>query len=89
VKHGGGSVKIWAALSWCCAGPIIALNGRITASDYVDSLGNQVCPVVQLLFPNNDVIFQDDISPITQPELFGLALRSMEMHFKHLPWPTQ
>jgi hypothetical protein len=55
----------------------------------VDSLGNQVFPVVQILFPNNDVIFQDDDSPLTQPELFSLALRRMEMHFKHLPWPTQ
>ena len=89
MKHGGGSVTIWAALSWCYAGPISALNGRITASDYVDSLGNQVYPVVQLLLPNNDVIFQDDNSPITQPELFGLALRSIEIHFIHLPWPTQ
>ena len=51
---------IWAAVSWYCAGPIIALNGRITASDYVDSLSNQVYPVVQMLLPNNDAIFQDD-----------------------------
>jgi len=63
VKHGGGSVMIWAALSWYCAGPIITLNGRITATDYVDSLGNQVYPVVKMLFPNNDVIFKMTIRP--------------------------
>jgi len=80
---------IWAAVSWYCAGPIIALNGRITASDYVDSLSNQVYPVVQMLLPNNDAIFQDDDSPITQPELFSLGLRSVEMHFKYLPCPAQ
>jgi len=39
VKHGGGSVMIWAAMSWYSAGPIVTLNGRITASDYVDTLG--------------------------------------------------
>ena len=32
---------IWAAISWCSAGPIITRNGRITDSDYVDILGNQ------------------------------------------------
>jgi hypothetical protein len=27
VKHGGGSVIIWAAVSWYSAGPIVTLNG--------------------------------------------------------------
>ena len=54
---------IWAALSWYCACPVITLNGRITASDYMDSLGKQVYPVVQMLFPKNDVIFKMTIRP--------------------------
>jgi hypothetical protein len=57
VKHGGGSVIIWAATCWYSAGPIITLQGQITASDYVDILGNQVQPMVQMLLPNNDAIF--------------------------------
>jgi hypothetical protein len=57
VKHGGKSVVIWAAVSCYSASPIITLHGRITASDYVDILGNQVHPVVQVLFPNNDANF--------------------------------
>ena len=39
------------------------MNGQITASDYVDTLGGQVHPMVQV-FPNNDAVFQDDNSPI-------------------------
>jgi hypothetical protein len=50
-------MMIWAAISWYAAGPIITLNDRITASDCVDILGNQ-------MIPNNDVIFQNDNSPI-------------------------
>jgi hypothetical protein len=61
-QHGGGSVMIWAAIVWNSAGR--TLSDRITASDYVDILGNQVHPMVQLLFPNNDAIFQDGNSPI-------------------------
>jgi len=50
---------IWAAISWYCAGPIITLNGRITASDYMDILGNQAHATVQMMFPDNDAVFQE------------------------------
>jgi hypothetical protein len=57
VKHGGGSVMVWAAMPWYSATPIITLHGRITAREYVDRLGNQVHPTIQTLFPNNDAVF--------------------------------
>jgi len=76
---------IWAAISWYSARPIITLNGRITASDYVDILGNQVFPVDQMLFPNNDVIFQDDGSPTHTARNIQSCSRSMKMHFSIFP----
>jgi hypothetical protein len=45
-------------------GPIITLHGRITARECVDMLGNQVHPMFQTLFPNNDAVFQDNNAPI-------------------------
>jgi hypothetical protein len=39
------------------AGAVLTLNGRITASDYVDILDSQVHPMVQVLFPINDAVF--------------------------------
>jgi hypothetical protein len=45
-------------------GPIITLHDRITAREYVDRLGNQVHPMMQTLFPNNDAVFKDDSAPI-------------------------
>jgi hypothetical protein len=38
-------------------GPIITLNGQITAREYVDRLGNQVHPMIQT-FEDNDAVFQ-------------------------------
>jgi len=61
------------------------MNGRITASDYMDILGSQVHPVVQMLFPNNDAIFAMTIRQNTQPEMFSLSLRSMTIHFNIFP----
>ena len=46
------------------AGTVPPLNGRITASDYVDILCSLVHPMVQVLLPNNDAVFQDDDSPM-------------------------
>ena len=64
---------IWAAISWYSAGPIDTLSGQITASDYVDISGTQLHPMVQTLFPNNEAIFQEDICPYTQPQVFNLV----------------
>jgi hypothetical protein len=39
----------------------------------VDRLGNQVHPMIQTLFPNNDAVFQDDNA----------------WKLQHLPWSAQ
>ena len=54
---------IWAAIFWYSAGSVITRNVPITASKYVDILGNQVNPMVQMFFHNNDANFQEDHSP--------------------------
>jgi hypothetical protein len=45
-------------------GPIITLHDRLAAREYVDRLGNEVHPMIQTLFLNNDAVFQDDDAPI-------------------------
>ena len=35
VKHGGGSVMIWAAISWYSAVPLIHITGWIIANEYL------------------------------------------------------
>jgi hypothetical protein len=65
----GGSVMVWATISWYSVGPIITFHVRITAKEYVDRLGNQVHPMIQTLFPNNDALLQYDKPPFTQPGL--------------------
>jgi len=89
MKHGGRSVMIRAAISWYSAGPIITVNGLITVGDYVDILGNQVPPVVQVFFPNNDVIFQDGNSPIHTARSVHSRFEEHEDALQHLPLPAQ
>jgi len=60
----------------------------IAASDYKDILGNQVYPMVQMLFPNKGAVFQGVICPYTQPEVFTWFEEQKDAR-QHLTWPTQ
>ena len=88
VRHGHRSVVIWVAISWYSAVPLIALRGRITASDCVHILGNRVYPMVRM-FPNNDAIFQYGSSPILTARSVQSRFDEYEDALQHLPWPAQ
>jgi hypothetical protein len=69
-------------------GPIIILHGRITAREYMDMLGNQVHPMIQMLFLNNDAVFQRQQCP----HLHSWNCSQFEEHegkLQHLPQPAQ
>jgi hypothetical protein len=88
LKHGGGSMMIWAAISWYSADLIITLNDQITASDYVDILGSQVHPMVQM-FPDNDAVSQDNNSSIHTARSVQSWFEENEDELQQLPWPAQ
>jgi hypothetical protein len=70
-------------------GSIITLHGHIAAREYMERLGNQMHPMTQTLFPNNDAVFQDDSAPI---HTAGTVRSWFEEHrgaLPHLPWATQ
>jgi len=87
VKHGGGSMTIWAAISWYSADPRITLNSQITASDYVDIVGNQVHLMVQMMFLTMMQFFK--ISFIHTARSVQSWFEEHEDAFQHLPWPAQ
>jgi hypothetical protein len=73
---------IWAVLSWqYSVGPIITLHGRITEREYVDKLGNQVHPMIQTLFPNNN-------APNHTAGTVQSWFEGYEDELQHLPWPA-
>jgi hypothetical protein len=88
VKPGVDSVMVWAAISWYSLGPIATLHGRITTREHVDILGNQVYPMIQMLFPN-DAVFQDDNVPIHTAGTVQSWLEEHVDELQHLPGPAQ
>jgi hypothetical protein len=89
VKHGRGSVMVWAAISWCSFGPIITLHDRITAREYVDRLGNQVHSMTQTLFLKNDALFQHNNAPIHRAVTVQSWFEEHEHELQYLAWPVQ
>jgi hypothetical protein len=65
-------------------GPIITLHGRLTAREYTHKLDDRVYPIIQMLFPNNDAVFQDDNAPIHTAGTV-VILKSMKMNFNMFP----
>ena len=89
VKHGGGSIMVWAAISWYSVGPIITLQGHVTANDYVTILGDQVHPMVQTLFPNGDAIYQANNACVHIAHIVQDWFSENEDEVSRLPWPPQ
>ena len=89
VKHGGGSVMIWGAISWKSAGPMISLHGRINSRDYLRILSDQVHPMVRELFPDGDAFFQDDNAPIHTARIVKQWYDEHSDELEHLIWPPQ
>jgi hypothetical protein len=85
MKYGGGSVMVWAAVSWHSIGPRVTLHGQITEIEYVKRLGNQAHPIIQTLFPNNNAILQDDSAPIHTAHTVRSWIEEHEGELQHLP----
>jgi hypothetical protein len=66
-------------------GPIITLHGRITAREYVDRLGNQVHPMIQTLFTNNDAVFQSNSTSIHTAGIVQSLFEEHEGELQNLP----
>ena len=77
------TVMIWAAVSSILL--VLYFEWLITDSDFVDFLGSQVHPMVQVLFPNNDVNFQDDL-PIQTARSIHSWFEEHEDALQHFLW---
>jgi hypothetical protein len=80
---------VWVPISWYSFGPVITLHGQISAREYMDGLGNQVHPMIQTLFLNNNVVFQGNNSPIYRAQTVQSWFEEHEGELQHLPWPAQ
>ncbi|GFX86811.1 transposable element Tc1 transposase [Trichonephila clavipes] len=89
VKHGGGSLMVWGAISWRGLGPLVTLHDKVKAAHSVNILGDQVHPFVQTSFPGECPLYQDDNAPIHTAKIVQEWFAEDEGEVGHLDWPPQ
>ncbi|KAG0754701.1 hypothetical protein G6F16_011908 [Rhizopus arrhizus] len=90
VKHGGGSVMVWACMPSHGVGYICEIyDGRMTASDYIHILKTELADTLDYYrLGDGDFIFQHDNDPKHTAKLTTTYLKE-EAKYPVLPWPSQ
>ncbi|GFT21564.1 transposable element Tcb1 transposase [Trichonephila clavipes] len=89
VKHRGGCIMVWDAISWRGLGPLVNLHGRIKFNHYLSIQGDHVHPFVQTVFPNEQLLFQDDNAPIHAVRRVQAWFEENDDEVEHLACPPQ
>lgn len=86
VKHGGGSILVWACFSYRGVGPIYKIDNTMTADEYIKILKEVMLPYAEEELPLKWVYQQDN-----DPKHTAKKTRNWFMHnnISVLPWPAQ
>jgi hypothetical protein len=91
VEHGGDrsgrfSVNMWAWISTTSPGVMIHIEERLNSEIYIRILENIMVPSVHQVFPNFDIIFQQDTCRIHTARRVTTWLRN---HINVIDWPSR
>lgn len=87
VKSGQQGVMIWGCFTKNNLGPLVRLEGRVTAAIYVDVLENNLLSFIDSLDNQENYIFQEDNAPIHTARV--VKSWKQENEVDSLPWPAQ
>jgi transposase len=88
VKHGGGSLMVWACFNWDRLGPIIVIEGSVKQEKYIEILENHLLPFWKRTKRRvRSPIFQDDGAPAHTARSVATWKRSKEI--RSFRWPAQ
>lgn len=71
---------LWAVLCWKSFGPGIQVDVTLKCTTYLNTVTEQVHPIMPAVFPDRSGIFQQDNAPFhTAKKLFRNGLKNMKM----------
>ena len=87
VKSGQQGIMVWGCFTKNGLGPLVRLEGRITAVIYINILENYLLPYIDTLDDQENYIFQEDNAPIHTARV--VKDWKSENDVNSLPWPAQ
>lgn len=85
-KQGSGSIGIWCCMSYYGLGIFTLFDGRLNANRYIDILGNNLIPSIDLFHKDEPFIFQQDNAPCHRARLVTQWFQDQEIDV--LSWPA-
>jgi transposase len=86
-KSGQQGVMVWGCFMKDKLGPLVKLEGRITATVYIDVLKNHLLPFLDDLDDQENYFFQEDNAPIHTARV--VKSWKEENDINSIPWPAQ
>jgi transposase len=86
-KSGQQSVMVWGCFTKNKLGPLVRLEGRITAAIYIEMLEKNLIPFINNLENSDNYIFQEDNAPIHTAKIAKEWKENKKI--TSLPWPAQ
>lgn len=92
VKHGGGNIKLWSAISYTGVGWMCKIDGNMNKELYKEILQDDLEQTIQyacreLDLDRDQIIFQQDNDPKHTSNLVKKYLK--EQSYKTIEWPAQ
>jgi hypothetical protein len=86
-KSGQEGVMVWACFTKNKLGPLVKLEGKITARIYIEILENHLLPFIDSLENKDNYIFQEDNAPIHTARITKQWIENSRV--PKLQWPPQ
>ena len=80
---------LWGAFCWRDLGPLVPLEGRVTANQYKVVLSHHLYPMMRHFYPDESGLFQDDNAPIQRARGVTEWFDEYENDVNHTLRPSQ
>ncbi len=89
VQAGGGGLIVFRTFSWHTLGPLVLIEHRLNATDYLSIVADHVHPFMTAVYPSSNSYFQQNNAPCHKAQILSDWFIKHDNEFTLLKWPPQ